>query len=283
MSIIKHFCVLVTTCIFLIRPVVLVENKSENDTQDTVQAQVVLTVSESKRLIGKAVSRAEIIKKAMKDGMIIICKGTTNTYIAEEITGEEIEHGSYVYGRTYPEKSGEKLDPKETIKEIILVNGRKTNLGLDEAVTKLKAGDVVIKGANALNYEEKTAAVITGGAGGGTTGKFLTHVIARKINLLIPVGLEKQIADDIVEITNKVREPMESLNTVYSMFLLTGYIFTEIEAIKTFADVSVFQVAAGGIGGAEGSVRLVMRGNRAEIKKALKIIKSVQGEPPFVN
>jgi len=250
--------------------------------EEIVQAQAVLTVAESKRLIAKGVAQMPIVKNALKEGMVIICKGTTNTYVAEEITGKKIEHGSYVYGRTYPEKGGKQLAPKQIIQEIILVNGKETKLDFADAVGKLKAGDVVIKGANALNYEKKLAAVITGGGSGGTTGKILPHITPRKVHLVIPVGLEKQIAGDLVDITNKVREPIEGLNTVYPMFLLTGHITTEIEAIKVFADVSVFEMAAGGIGGAEGSVRLVIRGRKAEVKKALKMIESVHGEPAFV-
>ena len=80
-----------------------------------------------------------------------------------------------------------------------------------------------------------------------------------------------------------MQQPIESLNKIPSMFLLTGNIITEIEAIKTFAEVEVFQAGAGGIGGAEGSVRLVCRGKRCEVKKVLELVDSVQGEPAFVS
>jgi len=66
------------------------------------------------------------------------------------------------------------------------------------------------------------------------------------------------------------------------MFLLTGHIVTELEALKLLADVSPFQAAAGGIGGAEGSVRLVCRGTKQNVENALKLAKQIQGEPPFV-
>ena len=48
-------------------------------------AEVVLTSSESKRLIGKAVASMEVVKETLKSGLIIIIKGTTNSYVAEEI------------------------------------------------------------------------------------------------------------------------------------------------------------------------------------------------------
>ncbi len=79
-----------------------------------------------------------------------------------------------------------------------------------------------------------------------------------------------------------MRAPLESLNSVPSMFLLTGTIVTEIEALAILSGVSAFQVGAGGIGGAEGAVHLIVRGNREQVQEALRIAASVQGEPAFV-
>jgi len=248
-----------------------------------VQAQIVLTVSESKRLIAKAVAQMPIVKEALKNGIVIIAKGTTNTYVAEEILGKKIPHGAYILGRTFPEKGGKRLGDVKSIGEVVLVKGKHRNdLSLAEAVRMLKPGDVVIKGANALDHEKKLAAVIVGSSSGGTTGKILPYVGARKAHLVIPVGLEKQVSGSAIDIVKKMQEPVESLNDIPSMFLLTGHIVTELEALNLLADVSVFQAAAGGIGGAEGSVRLVCRGPRQKVQNALNLAEQIQGEPPFV-
>jgi len=66
------------------------------------------------------------------------------------------------------------------------------------------------------------------------------------------------------------------------MFLLTGEIVTEIEALKILTGVTAFQAGGGGIGGAEGGVWLVFRGTREQVQKTLDLIKSIQGEPPFI-
>ena len=265
------------------RPSTFAEDAAKTKEKRVVQAQIVLTVSESKRLIAKAVAQMPIVKEALKTGTVIIAKGTTNTYVAEEILGKKIAHGAYILGRTFPEKGGKRLKPVESINEVILIKGKhRGDLSLAEAVRELKPGDVVIKGANALDYENKTAGVIIGSSSCGTTGKIMPYLVARKAHLVIPVGLEKQVAGKAVDIANKMREPVESLNEIPSMFLLTGHIVTEIEALKLLADVSVFQAAAGGIGGAEGSVRLVCRGARKQVEKALKLAGEIQGEPPFV-
>ena len=147
---------------------------------------------------------------------------------------------------------------------------------------KLKPGDVVIKGANALNYKNKLAAVMIGAPDAGTTGTIIPYITGRKAKLIIPIGLEKEIGDDIIESVKKMQQPYESINDVYNMYLYTGDIITEIEALKILADVSVTHIASGGIGGAEGSVRLLIRGPEKNVRKALDIIKQIQGEPPFV-
>lgn len=249
----------------------------------TVQAQVVLTVAESKRLIAKAVAQMPIVRDALNNGMVIVAKGTTNTYVAEELLGETIAHGAYVYGRTYPTKGGKILEPAESVAEVVLIKGElQRDLPLAEAVQQLKPGDVVIKGANALDYQNRTAGVLIGSSSGGTSGKIMPYVVGSKVHLVIPVGLEKQVCGNVVDIANMMREPVESLNDIPSMFLLTGHIMTEIEAVESLAGVAVFQAAAGGIGGAEGAVRLVCRGTKKQVENALKLVEQIQGEPPFV-
>jgi hypothetical protein len=247
-----------------------------------VQAQVVLTVSEGKRLIAKAVAQLPVVKEALNEGRVIIAKGTTNTYVAEELLGRTIEHGAYVLGRTFPAKAEVGFGSVESIKEVVLVNGKAVDVSLDGAVAKLEPGDVVIKGANALNYEEKLAGVMAASRDGGTSGKILPYITARKANLIVPVGLEKQVSGNVTQIADMLREPTESLNQIPSMFLLRGQIVTEIEAIETLTDVSAVQMAAGGIGGAEGAIRLLLRGTREQVETALRVIDEVQGEPPFV-
>ena len=246
---------------------------------------MVFTVSEGKRLIAKAVAQMPVVKSALREGMVIICKGTTTTYVAEEILRTKIEHGAFVTGRTYPEKGGHKLEPRTTMPEVILINGQlQTNLTLEAAVKKLKRGDVVIKGANALYYEDKLAAGIIGAPDSGTTGKITPYVTGRKAHLIIPVGLEKQVAQSPIEISRRLQKPIESLNWVPGMFLFTaGEIVTEIEAFQILANVKTFQAAAGGIGGGEGSVRLICRGPRKEVQQALNIAEQIYGEPPFAD
>jgi hypothetical protein len=247
-----------------------------------VQGQAVLTVAESKRLIGKGVAQMPIVKNALANGLVIIVKGTTNLYVAEEITGRKIEHARFARGRVEPQKGGKHLPPVEALPDVVIEKGKEINILLTEAVKRLKPGDVVMKGANALDYNNKIAGVYIGDPTGGTTGITLPYVVARKAYFVIPIGLEKLVAGNVADISRKMREPIETLNGLQSMFLLTGEIVTEIEALKILTGVTAFQAGGGGIGGAEGSVWLVLRGTRDQVQKTLDLIKSIQGEPPFV-
>ncbi len=248
-----------------------------------VQAMVSFTVSESKRLIAKAVAEMSPVKKALEKGMVIISKGTTNTFVAEELSGQKIEKGAYVYGKVYPRKGGQRLESDSIISELIFKDGQiQDDLSMEQALQDLKAGDVVIKGGNALDYSNRLAAVYIGGGSGGTTGKFMPYVVARKAHLIIPIGLEKTIAGNIIEVVKRMRDPIESLNSVPSMWLLDGSIVTEIEAFQILANVEATHISGGGIGGAEGAVRLLLRGSKKDVERALSIADEIYGEPPFV-
>ena len=259
-----------------------------------VQSGAILTVAESKRLIGKAVAQMPIVKNALANGMVIIIKGTTNAYVAEEITGNKADHAAFVTGRIEPEKGAKYLPQVKPVNHLILEKGKVVDIPLPDAAKKLKAGDVVIKGANALDYKNKIAAVDILDPSGGTTGITMPFIVARKAYLVIPIGLEKLVAGDVVDLTLKMREPVESLPapagvspsafpgyTIPSMWLLTGEIVTELEAIKILTGATAFQSSAGGVSGAEGGVWLVFRGTRDQVTKALELTKSVQGEPPY--
>jgi hypothetical protein len=241
-------------------------------------------VAEGKRLIGKGVARLPAVRKALRDGTVIITTGTTNTYVAEEILGEKIEPGTFVTGRTYPSKGGVRLKPKgKFIRVIVLRKGkREKDLSLDDALQGLKPGDVVMKGANMLDYDAGVAGVLIGHHSSGTVGKLMPFVVARKAHLVIPVGLEKQCPGRGREIVRKMRQPVKTLGRVPSMFPMTGHIVTEIEALRLLTGVEAFQAASGGIGGAEGSRWIVFRGTKEQVQKTRELLKSVQGEPPFV-
>ncbi len=247
-----------------------------------MRIEAVLTVAESKRLIAKGVKELEIVKKALRDGMVTVAMGTTTTYVAEELTGQRIARFSYTTGLTLPRVSRKKLHldipkrPAVVFRKGKLVEG----LSVDDSVGELKAGDVFIKGANALNYRERVAGILIGHPTGGTIGNAIGTLIARKVHLVIPIGLEKCIPFDIMKLSRQI--PLAPEANVTSVFPVTGVIVTEIEALETLADVRAVEVAAGGVAGAEGSVRLQIEGEKREIEKIEEILEGIYGEEEFV-
>ena len=71
----------------------------------------ILTVSQSKRLIARGVTYHPMIKKTFNGGTIGICKGTTTSYITEELGGNKLESFTYTNGLSLPKKPYPDIPP----------------------------------------------------------------------------------------------------------------------------------------------------------------------------
>jgi hypothetical protein len=248
-------------------------------------AEVVLTPSESKRLIGKAVASLEVVKEAFKSGIIIIIKGTTNSYVAEEILKESIEKERYARGIIVPGILSF-LPEDESIPDIIIEKGKiRKDLTLEEAVKILKTGDVLIKGANALDPDGITGIFIarTPITDGGTIGRSLGTVVGRGVNFIVPVSLEKLIPIRIKDVVTQLndREVNLAMGLTVNVMPTMGNVVTEIEAFKILTGVEAVNIGAGGVGGAEGARIFLLKGDEEAVKKAFNLVQSIKGEPPF--
>jgi hypothetical protein len=246
-----------------------------------MKAEVVLTVSESKRLIAKGVVALRFIQEKLEKGIIVLPSGSTNAYIYEELMGQEIDKRAYLSGRTFPAKDRPHWQV-ETLPDLVLVNGQPDpSLDRFTALAQMKPGDVFIKGANALNYEAGVAGISVGNPTGGTIGGAMGPITGKKLRLLIPVGLEKEVPFDIVEASALIAAEDEQMGAVLSLWPVFGEIFTEIEALALLFGVDAIPTAAGGLAGAEGSVRLVLLGEKDDVRDAVAFVESIQGEPPL--
>ncbi len=242
----------------------------------------VLTVSESKRLIAKGVAAA--VQEALEDGVVVICKGTTNSYIVEEILGQPIEKTNYCTGTTWPTKADSKGKVSGAIPDVVLKNGEPVEGATAIGYAKeLREGDVFIKGANALNYERGQAGILIGHPTGGTIGAAIGSIMARRARLILPVGLEKNIGVDLERAAALLNDQDERRGSEPALWPVAGEIITEVEALAILTGVQAVPVAAGGIGGAEGSIRLSLIGELEEIDAAAALLDSIYGEPPFIS
>ena len=248
-----------------------------------VMAGVNLTVAESKRLIAKGIANHPQVKKKLTKGMVIITSGTTNTYIAEELANLDAPRGSFMTGNITPKHIGNVAEGLTRVPNIVLIDGQKADISFDDALEQISEGDIIFKGANLLNYEEKQVAVCIGAATGGTTSRIRPFTTEGKGRLIVPVGLEKQVYGNLNDYEKLFENEVEKLSNVPRVWVHhNAEIFTEIEAIKALADVNIAPFAAGGIAGSEGGISLAIYGSKENVQKVLDIISEIQGEEPFI-
>lgn len=251
--------------------------------------QFVLTPAAGKRLIGKAIVKHNAVVDALKKGTVVIIAGTTNGYVAEEILkylGQEknFQRAHFYRGIILPPhrpttSTGRSYDQSKFPGDVIIRKGKfQKGKTIFDVVDGLSEGDVIVKGANAVNLIQRTAAVLIGAPNAGTIGASVPAVVGRRVKLILPVGLEKRVYDNIDELTARMNAP-----GVHGPRLMPapGEIFTELDAIELLTGASASLVASGGVSGAEGSVWLAVSGKPAQEKAAETLIKSVVNEPAF--
>lgn len=251
--------------------------------------QYVLTPAAGKRLIGKALASHPVVSSILKTGTIVIVAGTTNGYVAEEILssigqGQQFTRKRFFRGITLPPSrpatdTGRMPDESEFPGDVIIVNGTwQKGKTIFDVADDLKEGDLILKGANALDLFHKRAAILIGHPKAGTIGVALQAVIGRRVHLILPVGLEKRIDGDCDTIAQKLNSPLVK----GPRFLpVPGQVFTEIDAIELLTGAKAELIASGGVCGAEGSIWLVVSGTSEQMNDAESLIKNISSEPPF--
>jgi hypothetical protein len=250
--------------------------------------QFIITPSAGKRLIALALATNPAVLSALKKGTLVIIAGTTNGYVAEEVLKHLGVKGfsktHFFRGITLPPSGavtseGRLADESKFPGDVVITDGVwQKGKTIGDVLDTLKQGDVILKGANALDIKRRQAAVLIGHPKAGTIALSMQAVAGRRVRLIIPVGLEKRVNSDLYALTEKLNSPEAS---GYRMFLVPGQVFTEIEAIKQLTGANAELVAAGGVCGAEGSCLIAVTGTKAQEKAAEKLWASVASEPPF--
>jgi len=248
-----------------------------------MRALFVFTPTESRRFIAKAVAQLPEVKKARKQGEIIIGHGSTNVYVAEEILGECPQRDQFVSGIivngilcvTQAEekpplivlKKGKRIPPKPT---------------MEETLENFDAGSVFIKGANAIDLEGN-AGVFVANPAGGTIGWAYGILSAKGSHLIVPASLAK-----LVPSVQKAAKYCGQRTWYYCQGIRIGLlpimnakVITEIEAFRVLFDLEAVYVGGGGQSGSEGSVVLAVEGGKQALDSAIKLIESIKGETPL--
>ncbi|HML05794.1 MAG TPA: hypothetical protein VK426_08490 [Methanobacterium sp.] len=251
--------------------------------------QFLITPAAGKRLIAKALARHPAINEVLKSGTLVIIAGTTNGYVAEEILSKIDQNGDFSRKRFFRgvvlppggpiTASGRIKDESAFPGDIVVKDGTwQEGKTIFDVVDDLEEGDVILKGANAINLPKGQAGIYIGDPHCGTIGVSIQAVIGRRVRLILPVGLEKRVYSDLNELSKKLNAP-GSMGP--RLLPVPGEIITEIEAISILTGARVELVASGGISGAEGSIWLAVDGNDDEIKMTEKLLNSINREPNF--
>jgi len=249
---------------------------------------VSLTPSESKRLIAKGVRHLDEVQRALKRGTVVIGLGTTNAYVVEEILDElsgtegravtQIDKQRYAAG-VITDKGTCVVTKEERAKEVVIKNGKIEDTSIEKAIEALSAEDVFIKGANALDAAGN-AGILMANPSGGTIGSALGTVMARGVNFIIPVGIEKTIPYPVTEAAKRVGTErfFKSVGMPVGLMPVHGKIITEIEALKILGAVDAFPIGAGGVDGGEGSVVICAEGTAKKMEALMRVISQIKGE-----
>ncbi len=243
-----------------------------------MKASIVLKPSTAKRLIAQGVAVDPIVVRALKEATVVVALGTTNGYVASELLGETIDQGAFAAGVidnrwNINARLGEATD-------LVLRQGQHVPFDESAVVGALTAGDVLIKGGNALD-PYGSVGVLLASATGGTMGRYIPLAIARGVDIVIPISVAKSIHTPIADLTMDlgIRKIDLSMGLPCGMFPLVGHVITEIDAFHALFGIRATHVCSQGIGSGAGSVSLLLEGDEMSVQSAFDHVQQLSALP----
>jgi hypothetical protein len=247
---------------------------------------VVLTNSESKRLIAKGIAKLPEVQIAYKNGLIGLPLCTTNAYIYEELRSTKVVNKSkyccgYICGKGFC-----KVNSNEMLPEIVFCKSKEIHIDFSKGnllpyVKEMSSQDIIIKSGNILDKNLK-AGLLVGEKDGGEFGNILPYILAKGIQLIVPMTINKSAPTVIENIISELG--IETIERSFchgrpvGMLPMPGKIFTEVDAFKILAEVVAIPIAMSGIG-EEGCVTLLLKAEKEKLELAWDIITEIKGEP----
>lgn len=242
--------------------------------------QIMLTPAAGKQLIALALSRNSALVSALQNNTVAVVAGTTNTYLAKALLaliGETFEGRHFFRGITRGQPLPDDLPPFEG--DVIIEKGQwirgKT---IQEAAPAMKAGDVVLKGANAVDLKTGEAAVLIGHPEGGTLASIWQANVGRRVTVMIPVGVEKRVDGPIAELCRLCNDGEANGARLAAA---PGKAYTEIDALAELTGAKANLIAAGGVCGCEGAAWFQCEGTDEQLVLVKEYMQQVQDTPLF--
>lgn len=261
-------------------------------------AQVVLVPAESKKLIAQAVARMQVVKRALEEKKMIVIHPSSSTYfLVEELTGKKPRTDYWICGSITPkgmcqemgtlsltpfhQPDSIKLDPGTfpyswVIKGGDFFSGEK----LSSLLERMGPEDVYVKGVNAVDSERNVGVLVGHKIGAGTIGRVIAAHKKKAFQMIFVAGLEKLIPIPVLQAAKEANRR----HCEYGMGMVTGLVpcrggttVTEIEAIEILSGAQAVPIAGGGVGGAEGAITLMIKGEKEQVKRAIEYVERSKG------
>ena len=244
------------------------------------KAVVVLPPAAAKRLIARGVAALPQLRRALEQGLVVVTLGTTNAYVAEELTGKSVDPTSHCAG--YVGRTLSVVPTARRGRELVLDRGRPVELSPEEVLARLKAGDVIIKGANVLDPDGVCGVFMASGTG-GTVGRYVAAALARGVEIVIPVSRIKSIHRRVADLARELgAQRVRATGLPVGLYPLVGTVVTETEAASLLYGVEATHIASGGVGAGEAAVVLLLSGEEEKVDRAFQELAALAcDEPPL--
>ena len=244
-----------------------------------------LTVSMGKRLIAKGLMADPHVRDVMMNHRLLIMSGTTNGYVAEEalkLIGDTTPFDKRTFRRGITVAPGAKVTPGSTTFDLLIDHGKAYfDRTVFEIAPELGPGDMIMKGANALYMSgdfDGEAGVLIGHPQGGTLIPITAAAIGRRVELMVPIGVEKRVEKPIHELVGLANE---AEGEGPRLAPIPGTPYTEINALAGLTgSVFVEILASGGAMGAEGGVYFTVLDEEEKVERVKALVEELKDEPP---
>ncbi|MBF0182451.1 MAG: hypothetical protein HQM03_20740 [Magnetococcales bacterium] len=246
-------------------------------------ALAVVRPGEGRRLIGMAVAALPRVRDKLSCGRMVIVGGTTTRHVVTALLGEDPGRDAFAVGWIRDGALGETPREGRGPGPFLFEGGEVTRGWPGSLLERFEAGDIYVKGANALD-PAGNAMVLMASPSGGTIGVALAILMARGGELIVPVSLAKRIPSvpAACGLLGQGRVTRVMGAPVGGMPILAGSatIITEVEAVNIlYEEVHATLVAAGGVDDCEGAMVLALRGEPSAVDKVMNLLASMRRDP----
>jgi hypothetical protein len=252
-------------------------------------AQVILTPTESKKLIGRAVANMPAVQKAAQDGLVVLHPSSSTWFVVEALTGSIPTTDVWVCGAITPkgacgdmgvhaaERSLNKVSGPGGFPHSWVIRGGRLSSGetLADLMAAMGPDDVYIKGVNAVDPAGNVGVMIGNPVEGGTIGFVVSARKRKPFHLIFPVGLEKLIPLAVEQAATEAKRAgcEYAMGAAVGLFACAdGKSVTEVDAIGILSGAGAVPIGAGGLSGAEGAIYLVVKGEDERVRRAIEVV-----------